>query len=478
MSSPMAGDGRDDVDDLALIEAHAKRTSCGVYFAVCLFGMAASLGHNALWIMVPVSGKQLPEDARIPQYLVGLLELGNISAITFVLTRRCSRRGAVTEAPAIYFSIVVSIAAMALLALFWEQQYIVSYGSYSLVYLAAAFGICQVTCLSAMTYIPFVSRLKATYITALLLGEALATLIPHKLAIGEGISLPPPCPDKGENRSFTMSGWRTRFLSTTTIKPATPPPLLFNVSIYFYVMTGLLCLSGFCFLILRCIPSIRFEYDQIQVDTMDGVELGDSGGRGQNIEDDIDNAWNAGNGNTTVDGARAVILDDGSIKQPFARVHTQSQATHSPAGTPKKHQSKQIRIRAPASPAALTVTEAKSGESCMDLAPSFCLLMLITFWTSLFLFGPLSSVKAHGCLPIGNKAFFAGTILTALTPIVVIIISLLVNSDSKVTLVVAFTSLGTILLTYFVALIAFSHESESKEESPIFGNKGELLTVS
>lgn len=47
----------------------------------------------------------------------------------------------------------------------------------------------------------------------------------------------------------------------------------------------------------------------------------------------------------------------------------------------------------------------------------------------------------------------------------------------SITIIVALTSLGTILLTYFVALLAFSHASESSEQSLIFSKAGELLGV-
>ena len=476
----MAGD-KEDLDDMAILEAHARRTSCGVYLAVCLFGMAATLSANALWIMVPVSGKQVPENHRIAQYLVGLMELGNVSAMIFLLTRRCSSRGAVNEAPAIYLGLLVSAGAMAMLALFWEEKSAFVYGQYSMVYLAAAFGVSQVTCLAALTYLPFVARLKTTYITALFLGEALASLLPHTLAIGEGISTPPECEDTRRIYNSSYMIRRARFRPSTTLKPAVPM-LRFNTSIYFFVMTGVLGLAGLCFLVLRCIPSVRFEYDQIQVDCMDEVELG-NGGRSQSIEDEVDSAWHSGHTNSAVQRTpvKPVILDDGSIKQPFARTQQQGTNTNSPLGTPSKRQSNshpRSRTVSNSTPQRSITIETKPSDSCMDLAPSFCLLMLITVWTSLFLYGPLSSVKAHTCLPIGNNTFLAGTLLTSLTPIVVIIIATRVTSDSKVTLVVAFTSLGTILLTYFVALIAFSHESESKEDSPIFQNNGELLTVS
>ena len=478
MSTPVAGD-REDVDDVAYLEAQARKTSCGVYFAVCLFGLGASIANNGLWVMMPVSGKQLPEGSRVPHYLLGLLQLGNVSALAFLLTRRCSRNGSVNEAPFIYIGFLISIASLILLALFWDQQALVAHEQHSLVYLSCAFAIAQVTCLAAMTYIPFVARMKATYITAMLLGEACAALLPHVLAIGQGIGTPPECKEDPSriNRTWALSGWRARLRPSTTIIPVIIPRLRFNESIYFFVLTGLACIGGFAFLVIRCIPSIRFEYDEVQVDCMDDVELRGSGA--ESIEDEGNRTWTM----STVEGSPQppIILDDGSIKQPFVRGGTSYalRSPHSPLATPTKRQSApQPRPPSLRKETRLPPAEEPLGEDCTGhKVPSFCLLMLITLWSAIILFGPLSPVKAHACLPVGNNAFLVGTLMTAATPIAVVVIILRVTTQSKVTLVVAFTSLGTILLTYFVALIAFSHESESREDSPIFGSNGELLTV-
>ncbi len=39
-------------------------------------------------------------------------------------------------------------------------------------------------------YIPFGGRFKAQYITAVFLGETLAALVPHSIAIAQGVLLP------------------------------------------------------------------------------------------------------------------------------------------------------------------------------------------------------------------------------------------------------------------------------------------------
>ena len=109
---------------------------------------------------------------------------------------------------------------------------------------------------------------------------------------------------------------------------------------------------------------------------------------------------------------------------------------------------------------------------------SFTLLMTIVFWCSAVIHGPLSSVKAHSCLPVSNHFFLVGTVLSNTAGIIACIVTHRCVGKLSITIIVALTSLGTILLTYFVALLAFSHASESSEQSLIFSKAGELLGVS
>ena len=54
--------------------------------------------------------------------------------------------------------------------------------------------------------------------------------------------------------------------STTPI-PMIPPDLRFNESIYYFIILGLLSLGGITFLMLRYLPSMRFEYEENHIET-------------------------------------------------------------------------------------------------------------------------------------------------------------------------------------------------------------------
>ena len=491
MTTPVAFTKDDDLDP----DLHKPVWSCRIYIVVTLFSISATLGMDALWVATPISSSHLPEGSKATNYLVCFFIFGNLAALAYLITYKCARPGSCNEAIPIYGCLALALACSVLLALFWDDHRIFRQQNYSLMYLGAALGLAQVACLGTVTYVPFVARLKPAYITAVPMGEAIAGLIPHLIALGQGIGEPPNCrPNLPANRTWISTGWR-RVQPTTTLAPIIPPPLRFNESIYFFVMTGVLCLSAFCFLVLRCIPSVRFEYDQILVDCMDDIELA-HGSRSHAIEEVNEGALicNAGYSLTPT-----IVLDDGSVKHASLRNMKNSFAL-SPC---QKHHKGPKRKKSPHNanfvpPCRLAQQQQSSStgqgtglrqrigfpksRSKTPLSPyyppSACLMLTFTLWACIVINGPLSSVKAHSCLPLGSRLFQSGTLMTKVGSIIAVMVTLKVNQYSRVTMTVAFTSLGTIVLTYFVALISFSHESESREVSPIFMNTGELLSVS
>lgn len=215
------------------------------------------------------------------------------------------------------------------------------------------------------------------------------------------------------------------------------------------------------------------EYINPPIENMEDVELA-----ANQREEGDDELWQS---------EGVLILDDGTIRhrndltkkvtphqQP--KRHSQNSMLNGPTvSTPTPRQGPSLtshRVR-------LSTTTTSSIKSDTDPSKprSFFLLMGIAFWTSSILSGPLSSIKASACFPVGNNAFLIGAMLSTFFSIVTCPIALKIHDNSRITIVVALTSLGTILLTYFAALITFSHTTDSKD-SPLFGNAGELLAVS
>jgi len=418
----------------------STRATCGTYMLLMIVGMSANLGSNALFVQMPALTPILPEGHDLTYLLLGMWELGNLSAIVYLLARKCSQNKT-SEPPAIHVCLWLNVTVFALLGFFWDKRISIYGQEHSLPLILCMVVSGQMSGLASVTYIPMVSRMKPGYITAVLLGDCFAGLLPHALGVAEGLSTPPDCkPDLGysSNMSWAMYDRQSRMHISTTKAPAVPPKLRFPEYCYFFAICGSLFLSSICFLILRLCPSMRYEYVRRPVDSM---------------EDEM-----SGHGIEEI--PRVQILDDGKI-QP-----------KTPVPVPVKSK---VKFTNPAASNRSGVSKRwRPGEA---KPPSFILLMFITWWASLAICGPLSSVRAHSCVPSGNTAFFIGTLLTNAGAALTCIVVLKLSPHIKVTLVVAFTCLATILLTYFSALIVFSHRSESSEKSPIYGSFGELLVT-
>ncbi len=479
--------------DIEIDTERERRTSCCVYFALVLFGLSANLVSNAIWIQLPALSTKLPEKQYLSVFLLGLLELGNISGLCYLLARRCSRTG-VSEIPLMYIGVILSITCSLVLGFFWDYTIDFLHSSHSLTIILCGLVAGQISGLAGITYIPFGSRLKAGYITAILLGDGFAALLPHIVGVAEGLSIPMECKPTQDhvfniNRtrfSFSMNRGGRHRPSTTPI-PMTPPKLRFPEYYFFLSIAGLTVISGFALILLRYVPSIRFEYDDVRVECMDEVEVINP--REMGIEDENEELWQT---QPQCDGT--YILDDGSVRQSLRTdgIAVRPSNGASPAKKPGVHfrgaqvERPRVSSRSSSQPSRHTstgseirdLTDPLQSKDIENRIPSFTILMLITFWVTAVTQGPLSTVRAHACLPQGNNAFFIGTLVMNVVNIITCLAVLRLSSKMKVTLVVAFTSLGTIMLTYFVALIAFSHESEAKEHSPLFGSMGELLAVS
>ena len=132
LSAIVSSDPAVEVDPEVEIENEVNpRATCGVYFLLCMVGMSANLASNTLWVQLPILIAKLPEGHDLPLYLLVLWELGNLSALVYLLARKCSRTGTSDAAP-IYTCIFLNIATVALLGFFWDRQVYLFEESHSL----------------------------------------------------------------------------------------------------------------------------------------------------------------------------------------------------------------------------------------------------------------------------------------------------------------------------------------------------------
>lgn len=443
-------------------------TSFRVYVALCLMGITGWLPMKVLWIQIPILERNSPEGDRLPLYFLLLMETCSVATVAYLLARRCCRPR-LSEVPLIYSSLAMSVSCLVLLGAFWEHDTPIRGQPHSFVLLLATLLAALVSSVATVTYIPFAARLYPQYMTAMLLGEALSSLLPHILFLVQGAGRKPLCTITDSSPNYTMpvdqEGYAMQYnIRSSTVAPLLPIQLRYTVSVYFFIHAGVILLGALCFTTLRWHRRCLLEYRQPPIEQGE-VEL--SGAE--------EEPWQC-------DGA--YMLDDGSYSQ--TRLYHQHNATSNcdsqladqlkdtphPTSQSPRHNRVQIVTSEPA--------EGPSSSDCQYAKPhSFKVLLAILLWTATILAGPLSSIHSHACYPIGNNAFLMGALLTDAAAVMACLVTArcLTSGQSQVTIVIALTCLGSILLTYFVALITFSTETES-HNSPLFGSAGELLAVS
>ena len=502
-----------------------SRTSFSMYFLVCLFGMSSSLPTTALWTQLPNLVKNVPEEDGLSRYLIVILEMTHLLTIVYLLVRKCAR-GRLNEVPFLYSVLALGSLGLLLPAALWDHVIQLWGQERSLVLLLSAFLGGTVTCVATVTMLPFTWHLKQAYVTAVLLGDSLGSLVPHVLVLAQGIGPRPLCPGHSTTVAYPeplpptppsaaangSDPWQTgkesrkpevNFLvQLSGYASATPPSMVypdqrFSMNVYFFACAGVFSLSIVSFLLIRwCKPCIH-EYSFPAVEGMDEIEMivgpddgmKDTGGDGIRM---------------TNPDSTTIILDDGTIYQGSGKIQRSNNPGYiktsdlDASATPharrllnnKTQSSQRTNISGALNPSrgvrftstTSSTTSGKADDSCCfnpDHPRHFVLLLLITFWGVYVTTGPLSSDKSYACFPTGNMAFQIGAIVTDVASIIACLVAARFSSPKQqISTTLALSCLGTILLTYFVALMAFSHESESRHQSPIYGDVGEFLTVS
>lgn len=158
------------------------------HLLVCTFGMGSWVAVNGLWVELPLLVAQLPEGWYLPSYLTVTIQLANVSPLLVALLHRF-RPGCLPEVPVIFAVLGLGTAACTLSAFLWNVTSWVRGGYRSIAFLVLTFFLALVDCTSSVTFLPFMGRLPAHYLTTFFVGEGLSGLLPALAALAQGSGL-------------------------------------------------------------------------------------------------------------------------------------------------------------------------------------------------------------------------------------------------------------------------------------------------
>ena len=484
-----------------------------LFLLMMLFSVNSNLATNSLWVQLPTLLPQVPEGVALRTYCIIILELGNVAAVALLLLRKCAAQRTINDVPFVYTSFALNLLSLTLAALFWQTATHVSFGYFSFILLFCAFLSSLVSCTSPLTYLPFGARIRAVYVPAVLLGCVLSETIPHITAFLQGIGHYPACSQIEALANITQAARYSRpgpLRVRTTTAPPLPPQTKFEEFYFFLSMAIGVFFSGLALFVIR--HSCRLARDETdacnQADAAASTEIEVLCHHDVSADESDDALQNS----SSHSHATAALDVDGSIRMMRtasrspstrdAREHSAhddvfvasgsrefktSKRNASPWQQQHQHVShaprdafrqqpgrRRTRFSSTSSSFRMSTTSSVTSQR----PNTFPLLMLLTFWIKCVLSGPLSSVKAHACYPAGNPRFMFGVLASNVAMMAACLVSLRLHRQSRVTIVFALTSLATITLAYFVALIGFSYVNSDYSNSLVFKTAGELLAVS
>lgn len=159
-----------------------------IHLLVCTFGMGSWVAINGIWVELPLLVTELPEGWYLPSYLTVVIQLANIGPLLVTLLHHF-QPSCLSEVPIIFTVLGVGTLACTLFAFLWNVTSWVLDGHHSIAFMVLTFFLALVDCTSSVTFLPFMSRLPAHYLTTFFVGEGLSGLLPALVALAQGSGL-------------------------------------------------------------------------------------------------------------------------------------------------------------------------------------------------------------------------------------------------------------------------------------------------
>lgn len=217
-----------------------------IHLLACAFGLGSWVAVNGLWVELPLIVNALPEGWELPSYLTVIIQLANLGPLLVTVMHKLSP-GRLREHVVIYCILSIGVVSCVLLAFFWDRTTVVAGASRSTAFFIITFFLALVDCTSSVTFLPFMRRLPANYITTYFIGEGLSGFIPGVIALAQGVGMA-----KCVN-STQSAGNNTNYEDLWSLQTEYLPPN-FSTQVFFFFLALMMCISMSAFIALNKLP--------------------------------------------------------------------------------------------------------------------------------------------------------------------------------------------------------------------------------
>lgn len=221
-----------------------------------LFGMGSWVTICGLFVELPLIVPHVPEGWYLPSYISVIIQMANIGPLFVTLMHRF-RPGTLSETAVIYFIVSFGILASLLLAFFWSETVVVQGVERSVPLLLLIFFISIVDCTSSVTFLPFMTQLKAEYLMTYYIGEGLSGLVPALMAMVQGVGVM-ECVNASQILRSNQTHLNTSEINANYLVPSYQPAN-FSVEAYFIFLTTMMVVCLVAFLLLNYHPAVARE---------------------------------------------------------------------------------------------------------------------------------------------------------------------------------------------------------------------------
>lgn len=229
-----------------------KDRSITVDFLSILFGIAAWIGINSIFIELPLLVENAPEGWNLPSYLTIMVQLANVGPLCYTLAQKYLKKK-LNDAHLIYVVLTVGTVSSILVAFLYDKTAYIGGSKHSVALLMLVFFLAVNCCTSSVLFMPYMGRFKEIYLISYLTGEGLSGLIPSVVALIQGVGGKSECIEiEIENGT-----------SVTTVY--TPPPY-FSSQVFFVFVFVIMTCSSVAFALLDRLDFCKKQYAKVKVD--------------------------------------------------------------------------------------------------------------------------------------------------------------------------------------------------------------------
>ncbi|XP_071487459.1 riboflavin transporter 2-like [Diadema antillarum] len=234
-------------------------------FLVVCFGTCSWTAMGGIWMeLSQLISLGISEGYSIGSYVLIVSQIAVVGPIIYVICQYFAPKGCHLEIPATYVVLALGCTASFLLIFLWDETsvWVIDGNKHSTMFLILAFCMSVVESTSNLTFIPFISRLKSSYLRWYLLGEGLGLVTPSLLALAQGAGGYGNC-----RASYTFINETYDHLTNMTTRHnctewvAEWQPTRFSPRVYFAFSFVYFAAGSTAFCLLRCLPVFEDQYE-------------------------------------------------------------------------------------------------------------------------------------------------------------------------------------------------------------------------